>query len=920
MRLRRERHLAIAEALRGRHGEGCLIGLSISRSDLRQGAPFVLGAEIRDDTFQIQFDALKRVEGHSDLGPFHYVPVLFSESRNVHRWHRLLLASLGALIGRVQKRTPSRGVIYQGDPCYATSVPFGSSARSGEDAIRDLARMQHGEAARPLRLNDHCRVCEFQAECRAKAIKDDNLTLLRGLGEKEQRRFAHRGIFTLTQLSHTFRPRRPGKRAQPVRRRQYPLQALAIRDRNVYVLGKPELPASPIEIFLDVEGKPDEQFVYLIGAIVRRGENEERHSFWADRKDEERRIFDQLVALLAAHPEALIFAYGAYEHAFIRRMRAGASRKKLVDRILDRLVNALAIVYQHFYFPTYTNGLKEIGTALGCRWHDERASGMQSVTWRLHWERDRNAEWKEKLLQYNLDDCGALAAVVAFLRSASRPEDRIRDPSADPAGELKVTPVAELDKARYTLPWTTFDNPDLAFVNKCAHFDYQRQRVHIRGDARLRRRYRDKDASKNRKLRRSKVVRITASRCPKCGACEIDPVAKPARHLGTIPRRKRTFDLRITQSSLKRRVVDCRATVYWCRKCGHQFAPSRYERVASHTHALMCWVIYLSVAHRVNFGAILEIFQDFFGVKLHPAELLMFRSLLARYYRPTYRAILKRLTSGPLLHADETEVTLRTGTGYVWAFASITEVVYLYRPNREGAFLKEMLGGFTGVLVSDFYAAYDALACPQQKCLIHLIRDLNQEVLTHPFDAELQSIVGRFGALLRSIVATVDEHGLRRRHLRRHASPVAKFFRGLADQSLSSEPAQALRTRLLKNQERLFTFLEHDGVPWNNNAAENAIRRFAYFRDDTAPLTREKGLKDYLVLLSLFQTCRYKAVNFWQFLLSRQKDIDAFAAGASSPGRRDLDLYPPGFEPPHWKRVRERNVFRPPPDADGLPA
>jgi transposase len=73
--------------------------------------------------------------------------------------------------------------------------------------------------------------------------------------------------------------------------------------------------------------------------------------------------------------------------------------------------------------------------------------------------------------------------------------------------------------------------------------------------------------------------------------------------------------------------------------------------------------------------------------------------------------------------------------------------------------------------------------------------------------------------------------------------------------------AQALRTRLLKNRERLFTFLEHDGVPWNNNAAENAIRRFAYFRDAAALLTREEGLKDYLVLLSLFQTCRYKAAE-----------------------------------------------------------
>ena len=113
----------------------------------------------------------------------------------------------------------------------------------------------------------------------------------------------------------------------------------------------------------------------------------------------------------------------------------------------------------------------------------------------------------------------------------------------------------------------------------------------------------------------------------------------------------------------------------------------------------------------------------------------------------------------------------------------------------------------------------------------------------------------------------------------------------------------------LKNREQLFTFLEHDGVPWNNNAAENAIRRFAYFRDDTAPLTREEGLKDYLVLLSLFQTCRYKAVNFWRFLLSRQKDIDAFAGGASSPGRRDSTCIRPASSRPIGRESGSETSF-----------
>jgi hypothetical protein len=318
-------------------------------------------------------------------------------------------------------------------------------------------------------------------------------------------------------------------------------------------------------------------------------------------------------------------------------------------------------------------------------------------------------------------------------------------------------------------------------------------------------------------------------------------------------------------------------------------------------------------------------FRDFFGATLHSNEIMMFRSLMARYYRPTYRSLLTRLVTGALLHADETEVTLRTKTGYVWVFASVEDVAYLYRPDREGAFLRTMLKGFGGVLVSDFYAAYDALGCPQQKCLIHLIRDMNQDIIAHPYDAEAQAVTERFGALLRVIVQTVDEHGLKRRRLRTHAPSVAAFFRELSEQAFASEPAQALRARLLKNRDRLFTFIEHDDVPWNNNSAEHAIRRFSYFRDETAPSMNEPGLHDYLVLLSVFQTCRYKGISFSKFLLSKQKDIDAFASGVRLPRHRGLDLYPPGFEPPHLARVRKLNAGRSrerqvlPPAADSQP-
>jgi hypothetical protein len=77
-------------------------------------------------------------------------------------------------------------------------------------------------------------------------------------------------------------------------------------------------------------------------------------------------------------------------------------------------------------------------------------------------------------------------------------------------------------------------------------------------------------------------------------------------------------------------------------------------------------------------------------------------------------------------------------------FANMEEVAYVYSETREGDLLQTMLKDFKGVLVSDFYAAYEAIPCPQQKCLIHLIRDLNDDVLNHPYDEELKRLTLAF--------------------------------------------------------------------------------------------------------------------------------------------------------------------------------
>jgi hypothetical protein len=90
--------------------------------------------------------------------------------------------------------------------------------------------------------------------------------------------------------------------------------------------------------------------------------------------------------------------------------------------------------------------------------------------------------------------------------------------------------------------------------------------------------------------------------------------------------------------------------------------------------------------------------------------------------------------------------------------------------------------------------------------------------------------------------------------------------------------ASKWRARLDKDRDTLFTFLSRDGVPWNNNNAEHAIKAFARLRRMIEGLSTPKGIEEYLILLSVCQTCKYSGLDFLGFLSSGETDITRFAA------------------------------------------
>ena len=64
-------------------------------------------------------------------------------------------------------------------------------------------------------------------------------------------------------------------------------------------------------------------------------------------------------------------------------------------------LNLLSTIYARIYFPTYSNGLKEIAAYLGYRWPDAFSSGLLSIAWREKWALFGEPSDREKLIRYH---------------------------------------------------------------------------------------------------------------------------------------------------------------------------------------------------------------------------------------------------------------------------------------------------------------------------------------------------------------------------------------------------------------------------------------------------------------------------------------------------------------------------------------
>jgi len=811
--------------------------------------------------------ALERIPSEGRGKAAQFVPIRLVFRNKLTKDDKLLLAFDAFMLSETLGREVSLGKIIHGDDHAALKVKTAALAAEVRKHIEKIAALLASPTPPALVLNRHCAECEFRDRCRQKAIETDDLSLLAGMSAKERQRLRSKGIFTVTQLSYTFRPRRRPKRLRDKREKyHHALKALAIREKKIHIVGSPELKIEGTPVYLDVEGLPDRDFYYLIGLRIGHGDSAVQRSLWANTVADEGKIWREFLAILESIEKPVLIHYGSYETDFLKRMQERHRESKgMHAKPMPPAVNLLSTIFSKVYFPTFSNGLKEIAQHLGFHWSDSMATGMKTIAWRHEWAGSKAASHKSSLLIYNAEDCEAVSVVAKRLIELHR--------AAAETKPLLSNEVVDTAKMKWEHPYrfkrNTFAFPELNAINNAAYWDYQRERVYVKSHARLKHAL-TRPSRTRTGLPPNKTIECRRPRnCPKCSSAN---AVKHTKYSKTV------LDLKLMRYGIKRWITRYRFHRYLCQDCGAVFQPkeTRWGK-SKFGPEIVAYTAYLNVELRLPQVQIAGNFNRLFGFSFDSATIGGFKAAAAAKYRRTYDKLVNRLCRGRLLHADETKVNIKDKGGFVWVFASIEEVAYVFSETREGDLLQNMLKDFKGVLVSDFYAAYDAIHCPQQKCLIHLIRDLNDDVLKHPYDEELKRLALAFAQLLKPMVESIDRHGLKSRFLKKHMTPVNRFYRQMSESDFQSESAMKFRDRLEKNRDKLFTFLSLDGVPWNNNNAEHAVKPFAKLRHVIGGVTTEKGLRDYLVLLSVCQTCKYMGVDFLDFLRSGEKDVHAFA-------------------------------------------
>ena len=315
----------------------------------------------------------------------------------------------------------------------------------------------------------------------------------------------------------------------------------------------------------------------------------------------------------------------------------------------------------------------------------------------------------------------------------------------------------------------------------------------------------------------------------------------------------------------------------WCPSCKKKVEAPVTDALPGSTLGLRVLVLsaWLHYSLGNTLSQIVEVFNFHLQLKITSGGLIQMWYRLQELLFQWYEQIQQEALASAVLHGDETGWRVDGKTNWLWCFGNSTCTYYMIDRSRGSpALVKFFTTEFEGTLVTDFWGAYNAVACAdRQMCLVHLLRELEQTLKYKSpsdnwpaFEKKLRRLLGDAIRLWKKR----DE--LEPESLNSKRQQLDKRLAELIETDWDDSNARRLIKRLRRHQSELFTFLDKDGVPFENNHAERSIRPAVILRKNSYGNRSEQGADCQAVLMSVFRTLKQRGHDPIRTIITATKD------------------------------------------------
>ena len=298
-----------------------------------------------------------------------------------------------------------------------------------------------------------------------------------------------------------------------------------------------------------------------------------------------------------------------------------------------------------------------------------------------------------------------------------------------------------------------------------------------------------------------------------------------------------------------------------CKKHVEPVVPDAMPRatIGHHLISLTSWFHY---GLGVTIDQIIDILSYHLQTELTPGGLINAWQRLSEILLSWYEQIAEEAKNSAYLHADETGWRINGQGCWLWCFANDRNCYYMIEYCRGSPVVQKFFTEeFDGVLITDFWAAYDSVdAADRQKCLPHLLREL-EKVDKHNDSAEWRAFAKKLRRLLRDGMRLRKRPDFAPGKFQSRVDRVNARLAKLATEDHLDADACRLTKRLCRYGEYIFTFLDYSYVAADNNFGERQIRPAVILRKNSQSNRSDRGAATQAVLMSVYRTLRLRGLN-----------------------------------------------------------